>query len=69
MFLLVSAWGEVSNETIQNCFVKVGFSTQDKEKTMSDEDDPFKLIEEDLSELPENTTPDDILQFDNEPAW
>ena len=40
MFLLVSAWGEVSSETIQNCFVNVGFSTQDKEKAMSDEDDP-----------------------------
>ena len=74
MLMLTSAWGEVTRETVQNCFLKVGISTADKELAMSDDDDPFKLIEEDLSELvllaptllPENTTPEDLVQFDDE---
>ena len=58
MQLLQSAWSEVSETTIQNCFRKVGISEKSAEEAINDQDDPFKdlaaeELEETISELRE----------------
>ena len=51
--LLVSAWNEVSQTTIVNCFKKAKISEKDQTITINDENDPFKEINENLKELRE----------------
>ena len=51
--LLVSAWNEVSQTTIVNCFKKAKISEKDQTIAINDEDDPFKEINENLKELTE----------------
>ena len=66
--MLVSAWNEVSQTTIVNCFKKAKISEKDKTITIDNEDDPFKEINENLKELrekepslvPENMTAEDF---------
>ena len=78
MQLLQSAWSEVWELTIKNCFRKSGISEKSAEQAINEEDDPFKditadlediitelreqLLEEALEEL--NTT--DLLDVDSE---
>ena len=50
MQLLQSAWSEVSELTIKNCFRKSGISEKSVEQTINEEDDPFKDITADLKE-------------------
>ena len=54
--LLVSAWNEVSQTTIVNCFKKAKISEKDKTIAIDNEDDPFKEINENLKELREKET-------------
>ena len=71
--LLVSAWNEVSQTTIVNCFKKAKISEKDKTITIDNEDDPFKEINENLKELrekepslvPENMTAEDFATADD----
>ena len=66
--MLVSAWNEVSQTTIVNCFKKAKISEKDQTIAINDEDDPFKKINENLKELrekepslvPENMTAEDF---------
>ena len=51
--LLVSAWKEVSQTTIINCFKKAKISEKDQTIAINDEDDPFKEINENPNELQE----------------
>ena len=51
--LLVSAWNEVSETTVVNCFKKAKISEKDQTIAINDEDDPFKEINENLKELTE----------------
>ena len=51
--LLVSAWKEVSQTTIINCFKKAKISEKDQTFVINDEDDPFKEINENSKELQE----------------
>ena len=51
--LLVSAWNEVSQTTIVICFKKAKISEKDQTIAISDEDDPFKEINENPKELRE----------------
>ena len=51
--LLVSAWNEVNQTTIVNCFKKAKISEKDQTIAINDEDDPFKEINENLKELRE----------------
>ena len=44
--MLQKAWGAISNQTFTNCFRKSGIS-EDAEKAMNDEEDPFKELEDD----------------------
>ena len=52
MQLLTSAWSEVSEATIKNCFRKIGISEKSaEEEAINDQDDPFKdLAAEELEE-------------------
>ena len=53
MQLLTSAWSEVSEATIKNCFRKIGISEKsaEEEEAINDQDDPFKdLAAEELEE-------------------
>ena len=71
--LLVSAWNEVSQTTIVNCFKKTKISEKDQTIAISDEDDPFKEINENLNKLqkkepslvPENMTAEDFATTDD----
>ena len=71
--LLVSAWNEVSQTTIVNCFKKTKISEKDQTIAISDEDDLFKEINENLKELrekepnlvPENMTAEDFAIVDD----
>ena len=50
MQLLQSAWSEVSELTIKNCFRKSGISEKSAEQVINEEDDPFKDITPDLEQ-------------------
>ena len=71
--LLVSAWNEVSQTTIVNCFKKVKISEKDQTIAINNEDDPFKEINENLKELrekepslkPENMTAEGFATADD----
>ena len=71
--LLVSAWNEVSQTTIVNCFKKAKISEKDQTIAINDEDDPFKEISENLKELREkesspvleNMTAEDFATVDD----
>ena len=47
MYMLKKAWDAISNQTFTNCFRKLGISENDAEKVMNDEEDPFKVLEDD----------------------
>ena len=51
--LLVSAWNEVSQTTIVNCFKEVKISEKDQAIAIKGEDGSFKDIDENLKQLPE----------------
>ena len=71
--MLASAWNEVSQATIVNCFKKAKISDKDQAIAINDEDDPFKEINEDLQELrekdsslvPESMTAEDLASADD----
>ena len=71
--LLASAYNEVSQTTIVNCFKKAKISEKDQTIAINDEDDPFKEIKENLKELrekepslvPENMTTEDFATADD----
>ena len=53
MYMLKKAWDAISNQTFTNCFRKLGISEKDAVKTMNDEEDPFKGLEDnDVEEDP-----------------
>ena len=41
MMMLKKAWGEVSEQTIRNCFRKSGISLESQEGAIDDHNDPF----------------------------
>ena len=49
MQLLQSAWSEVLELTVKNCFRKSGISEKLAEQVINEEDDPFKDITADPS--------------------
>lgn len=49
--ILVSSWNQVKKETIVNCFKKSKISQEDQKNATDDIDDPFKQLEEELSQL------------------
>ena len=45
--MLKKDWGEVTEQTIRNCFRKSGISLEAQEGAMDDHDDPFKEMVDD----------------------
>ena len=60
---LMLPWKAVSEETIVNCFKKVNISHASKQTALTNADDPFKSLEEELEKLrklDENTVQDTL---------
>ena len=51
MRMLVRSWDAASTNTVKNCFRKAGISVEKQVASINDEDDPFKLLEENVNEL------------------
>ena len=49
--MLVSAWNAVSTETIVNLFRKAGISTANQEVAITDDNDPFKNLQNEVDAL------------------
>ena len=60
MMMLKETWGEVTEQTIRNCFRKSEFSLEAQEGAMDDHGDPFKGMVDDG----EDDSAVDELQFD-----
>ena len=48
---LVSSWNAVSEESIVNCFEKANISHANQKTAVTDADDPFESLEEELGNL------------------
>ena len=48
---LVSSWNAVSEEAIANCFKKANISHANQQTAVTNADDPFKSLEEELDNL------------------
>ena len=57
---VVSSWNAVSKETIVSCFKKSNISQSNQQAAVSDDDDPFKSLQEDLEKLHE--LDNDVIQ-------
>ena len=74
MQLLVSAWNDVSKETVINCFRKANISEKYQMNVVNDFDDTFKELNESLKELqtkdpshvPENITVQVVAEADDQ---
>ena len=65
MMMLKNAWGEVTEQTIRNCFRKSGISLEAQEGAMDDHDDPFKGMVDDG----EDDSAVDELESDQNQLW
>ena len=73
MRMLGVAWGKVTKETVVNCFAKAGISKEKQLESLSEADDPFKDLQEQLDKLavhapeffPEGTTAADVVSADD----
>lgn len=73
MRMLDLAWGKGKKETVINCFAKAGISKEKKAESLSEADDPFKNLQEQLDKLavhvpeffPEGITAADIVSADD----
>ena len=76
MDMLVRVQDNVSTSTIQNCFRAAGISQQSQECTLTDHDNPFKMLAEEVGNLrertlehpPGNVTADIVVEYDNDAA-
>ena len=53
MNILVAAWARVSEQTVQNCFKKAGISQEAQKSAQNDDNDPFKVLVEEMDNLKE----------------
>ena len=51
MEMLVSVWDALSTETIVNCFRKSGISTESQEIAITEDDDPFRELQDEIDKL------------------
>ena len=51
MQMLVSAWDAVTTKTVVNCFRKSKISVQSQNAAITDDDNPFKELEEEIENL------------------
>ena len=64
MRVLVKSSEAVSMNTVINCFKKVGISKETHTASINDEDDPFKLLAENINELKKRGLADDRFDAD-----
>ena len=66
--MLNLAWQKVKNFNIVNCFAKAAISKDQQESAQSDDDDPFRDLQNQIEKLgefyPPGTTADDVLSAD-----
>ena len=73
MRMLDVAWGKVTKETVVNCFAKAGISKEKQVKSLSEADDSFKDLKEQLYKFavhapeffPEGTAAADVVSADD----
>ena len=63
--MLVRSWDTVSAKTAKNCFRNAGVSKETHVASVNDEDDPFKLLEENVNELKSRDLVDGELTVDD----
>ena len=76
MQILCSAWDSVDSSTIVNCFAKCGISLESQEAAVSDTDDPFKELQDEIDHLrechpgsvPDNIDPAGLVEVDEDVA-
>ena len=74
MKILVSSWEAVSEQTIVKYFRKAGITSEAQNAAITDADDPFSDLKENLQQLhdidpdmvPESVTPESLIDVDNE---
>ena len=70
MRMLVKSWDAVSTNTVKNSFRKTGISEETQLASINDEDDYFKILQQNVDELKfrdlvdENFTIDDYVDVD-----
>ena len=70
MRMLVKSWDAISINTVKNCFRKAGISQEIQVVSINEEDDPLKLLQQNVDELKsrdlvdENLTDDDYVDID-----
>ena len=65
--LLVASWNNVGKATIVNCFRKAKISAENQVDALEDSDDPFKALQENLTELRQSNpdlVPDELSAAD-----
>ena len=70
--LLIASWNNVTKTAVVNCFGKAKISAKDQVNAAEDSDDPFKELENDLTELrkidptlvPQDLTAQEIVDVD-----
>ena len=65
MRMLVRSWDPVSANIVKNCCRKAGISEQTQVPKINDEDDPFKLLEENVNDLRSRGLVDGDLTIDD----
>ena len=73
MRMLDVAWGKLTKETVVNCFAKAGISKEKQVESLSEADDPFKDLQEQLDKVavhapeffPKGTTAADVVSADD----
>ena len=51
MRMLVKSWDAVSTNTVNNCFRKAGILEETQFASINDEDDPFKILQQNVDEV------------------
>ena len=68
MKMLDLAWQKVKTSTIVNCFAKAGISKDQQKSAKSDDDDPFRDLQNQIKKLgefyPPGTTAEDVVSAD-----
>ena len=70
MRMLVKSWDTISINTVKNCFRKAGISQETQVASINEENDPLKLLQQNVDELKsrdlvdKNLTLDDYVDID-----